>query len=437
MLSILKGCPRGSVFMSRALMRRLLSSLSLAGILLFPCESRALEPSVQIHSPRDGSRIVQDQNSVLVSGKVSTQGARTPNADIFFVIDVSGSTAHYAGVDLGDVADLPAAGTAPKWGRPQIGIFGGGFGMSGPPIRSLRNSILAAEIGATRRLLSQLNPETTRVGLITFGEDARLLQPLTHDFERVRQGLDDILMVGPFGGTNMVAGIRLAIKELAGLGLSARRDDAVRVQFLLTDGFPTLPIGGGKRVTQEDTSLSVNAARISGKAGIKIHVFALGEEALSYPAAAVGIARDSGGIFTPVVRPADILSVLENVSVVGVDYIEVVNATTGQKASHLRLAADGFFSAAVPMAEGLNRIQLLARASDGRTARDSISIYYQRGEQRSLDLEVFLEREKSLKLEVERLGKGREEIQREIERSREDGLRRSQEPPPKSEGPAR
>ena len=315
--------------------------------------------------------------------------------------------------------------------------IGGPLMPNPPPIRSLRNSILAAEIGATRRLLSQLNPETTRVGLITFGEDARLLQPLTHDFERVRQGLDDILMVGPFGGTNMVAGVRLAIKELAGLGLSARRDDAVRVQFLLTDGFPTLPIGGGKRVTQEDTSLSVNAARISGKAGIKIHVFALGEEALSYPAAAVGIARDSGGIFTPVVRPADILSVLENVSVVGVDYVEVVNATTGQKASHLRLAADGFFSAAVPMAEGLNRIQLLARASDGRTARDSISIYYQRGEQRSLDLEVFLEREKSLKLEVERLGKGREEIQREIERSREDGLRRSQEPPPKSEGPAR
>ncbi len=420
-----------------ALLRRFFIPLSLAGIFLFPCRLRALEPSVQIQSPKDGSRIVQDQNSVLVSGKVSTQGARTPNVDIFFVIDVSGSTAHYAGVDLGDVADLPAAGTSPRWGRPQIGIFGGGFGMSGPPARSLRNSILAAEVGATRRLLSQLNPETTRVGLITFGEDARVLQPLTHDFQQIRQGLDDILMVGPFGGTNMVAGIRLAIKELAGLGLSARRDDAVRVQFLLTDGFPTLPIGGGKRVTQEDTSLSVNAARISGKAGIKIHVFALGQEALSYPAAAVGIARDSGGIFTPVVRPADILSVLENVSVVGVDYVEVVNATTGQKASHLRLAADGFFSAAVPMAEGLNRIQLLARASDGGTARDSISLYYERGEQRSLDLEVFLEREKSLKLEVERLGKGREEIQKEIERSREDGLRRSQEPPPKSDGPPR
>lgn len=418
--------------MTFTLARMLVSCISLFWLFLFPFRLWAAEPSVQIHSPKDGSRIVQDQDSILISGKVSTQGARTPNADIFFVVDVSGSTAHYAGVDFGDSADLSLPADPSGSGRPQIRVFGGGFGMGAPPIRNLRNSILVAEVAAARRLLSQLNAETTRVGLITFSEGARLLQPLTRDFSQVKQALDGILMTGPYGGTNMVAGIRLAIKELAGLGLSERRDDAVRVQFLLTDGFPTLPIGGGKRLTPEDTNLAVNAARISGKAGIKVHVFALGEEALSYPAAAVGIARESGGIFTPVARAADILSVLENVSVVGVDYVEAVNMTTGQKASHLRLAADGFFSAALPMAEGLNRLQVLARGSDGVTGRDSISVYYQRGDQRSVELEVFLEKEKNLKLEVERLGKGREEIQREVERGREDSLRRSQEPAPKS-----
>lgn len=418
--------------MTFTLARMLVSCISLFWLFLFPFRLWAAEPSVQIHSPKDGSRIVQDQDSILISGKVSTQGARTPNADIFFVVDVSGSTAHYAGVDFGDSADLSLPADPSGSGRPQIRVFGGGFGMGAPPIRNLRNSILVAEVTAARRLLSQLNAETTRVGLITFSEGARLLQPLTRDFSQVKQALDGILMTGPYGGTNMVAGIRLAIKELAGLGLSERRDDAVRVQFLLTDGFPTLPIGGGKRLTPEDTNLAVNAARISGKAGIKVHVFALGEEALSYPAAAVGIARESGGIFTPVARAADILSVLENVSVVGVDYVEAVNMTTGQKASHLRLAADGFFSAALPMAEGLNRLQVLARGSDGVTGRDSISVYYQRGDQRSVELEVFLEKEKNLKLEVERLGKGREEIQREVERGREDSLRRSQEPAPKS-----
>lgn len=422
--------------MSPAVPRNFLFYFLLSSVCLSPYGLWGAEPSVRIHSPKDGARIVQDQNNVLVSGKVTTQAARTPNVDILLVLDISGSTANYAGVDLAD-ADLPVSAGPVGLGRPQIRIFGGGFGIGGPPIRNLRNSILAAEVAATRRLLAQLNPETTRVGLITFSEAARLVRPLTHDFQQVKQALDEVLMAGPYGGTNMVEGIRLAIRELAGLGLSERRDDAVKVQFLLTDGFPTLPIGEGKRVTLEDTNLVVNAARIAGKAGMKIHVFALGEEALSYPAAAVGIARESGGIFTPVVRPADILSVLENISVVGVDYVEVVNLTTGQRASQMRLATDGFFSAALPMAEGLNKIQVLARASGGLTGRDTISVYYQRGDQRSLELEVFIEKEKSLKLEVERLGKGKEEIQREVERSREDSLRHSQEPPPKSEGPPR
>ena len=83
--------------------------------------------------------------------------------------------------------------------RPQITI--GGFGLGGPPLRNLRNSILAAEVGAARRLLVQLNSQTTRVGVLTFSEGARLVQPLTADFDQVRRVLDSILMAGPYGGT--------------------------------------------------------------------------------------------------------------------------------------------------------------------------------------------------------------------------------------------
>lgn len=423
--------------MNRLDLRTLFFCFLLSWALVSPYGTWAAEPEVQIHSPQDGIRITQERNTILISGKVSSQGARTPYVDIFFVVDVSGSTAHYAGVDFGDSTDLSATSGSTGWGRPQISIFGGGFGTSGSSVGDLRNSILAAEITATRRLLSQLNPQTTRVGLITFGEAARLIQPLTNDFEQVKEALGEVLMEGPQGGTHMVGGIRLAIKELAGFGRSERRANSIKVQFLLTDGYPTLPIGRGKRAAPEDTSLAINAARIGGKAGFKIHVFALGEEALSYPRAAVGIAKQSGGIFTPVVRPADILGVLENISVVGVDYVEVLNVTTGQRASHLRLAADGFFSSALPVVEGLNRIEVLARASDGARGRDSISVYYQRGDQRSLELEVFLEKEKSLKLEVERLGKSSEELRREVDRSRKGSLRQSQKPPPASEGTLR
>ncbi|HSE87920.1 MAG TPA: VWA domain-containing protein [Candidatus Binatia bacterium] len=398
----------------------------------------AAEPRVQILSPKDGSHITQEQNSVLISGKVATDLGGSPNVDIVFVIDISGSTSQYAGADFGDMGPLPDNSGSFGFGRPQISIGGmGGIGIGQPPLRNLRNSILAAEVAAARRLLLQLNSQTTRIGVVTFGEGAKVMQPLTHDFDRVRRVLDDILRNGPYGGTNMAEGIRAAISELMGLGSSEKRPDTIKVEFLLTDGFPTMPIGGGRRAAPEDTDFAINAARLAGKAAIKVHVFALGEEALSYPRAAVGIAKASGGTYTPVSRAADVLAVVENISVVGVDYVQIVNQTTGQKATQLRLAADGFFSSAVPVVEGRNQIDVFARASDGSTKRDSVSIFYQPGKQRSLDLEVFLEREKNLKLEVERLGRSPAEIQKEAERSREDSLGRSQQRPPSTEGPPR
>jgi hypothetical protein len=390
------------------------------------------QPKVQILSPKNGTQITQDQKSVLVSGKVARETGRSANVDIFLLIDVSGSTALYAGADLGD-ADQPPQSTG--FPVPQISI--GGMNLGGPPVRNPRNSVLAAEVAAARRLLLQLNPETTRVGILSFSDRANLLQPLTHDFERVRKILADVLRAGSYGGTNMVEAIRLGISELMGFGTSERRTDAIKVQFLLTDGFPTLPIGESKRMTPEDVALTINAARLAGKAGIKVHVFALGEEALSYPRAAIGIAKESGGTYTPVMRPADALAALENISVVGVDYVQVVNQTIGQKATQLRLGADGFFSSAVPVTEGKNQIDVLARASDGGNTRESITVYYQPGTQKSLELEVFLEKEKNLQLEVNRLGKSPAEIQREVERNREDSLSKPQQLPPPTDGPAR
>jgi Mg-chelatase subunit ChlD len=392
----------------------------------------AAEPKVQILSPKDGSRITQEQNRILVSGKVASQATRSPYVDIFFVVDVSGSTAQYAGVDMGDLGQVPDSF---GFGRPQISI--GGFSLGQPPVRNLRNSILAAEVGAARRLLLQLNSQSTRVGVLTFSEGARVVRPLTNDFEQVRRALDDILRNGPYGGTNMAEGVRTGISELMGFGTSEKKIDAVKVEFLLTDGFPTLPIGESRRVTPEDTSLAINAARLAGKAGIKVHVFALGEEALSYPTAAVGIAKASGGTYTPVSRPADVLAVVENISVVGVDYVQIVNQTSGQKATQLRLAADGFFSSAVPVVEGRNQIDVFARASDGSNGRDSIVVFYQPSNQKSLELEIFLEKEKKLQLEVDRLGKSQSDIQRDIERNRQDTLSRPEQLPPPAEGPPR
>jgi hypothetical protein len=208
-------------------------------------------------------------------------------------------------------------------------------------------------------------------------------------------------------------------------GESEKYSDLIKTLIFFTDGFPTRPFAD---CTAADTDLTINAAELAGKAGIKVHVFALGEEALSNPRAAVGIAKESGGTYTAVTRPADVLAVVDKVSAVRVDFLHVTNETMGQKALQSRLAADGFFASAVPVVEGLNRIEVVARSSDGSIGRDTITLHYQPGGKRSLDLEVFLERERSLKLEVERLGKSPDQIQREVERDREENLRQSPSP---------
>jgi hypothetical protein len=238
---------------------------------------------------------------VLLSGKVASETARSVNVDIFFLIEASLSTAHYAGVDFPDLGDLPALYISPGAGgsRPQVSIFRAdiNIGSGEAPRYNLRNSIFAAETIAARRMLSQLDAQTTRVRVITFSDDARVRQTLTHDFEQVRKTLDEIYRSGPYGGTTMVEGIRLGIKELLGLGTSGQRTDAIKTQLLLTDGLPSLPI-------------------------------------------------------------------------------------------------------------------------DGTTNRANVTVYYQAGAQKSLDLEIFLEKERKLQIEIERLGKSQEDVQLEVERLR-------------------
>jgi hypothetical protein len=203
---------------------------------------------LEILSPQNGARITQNQNVVLVSGRVANHRQPSVTVDIVLLLDVSLSTAHYSGVDLSGLGDLPALYISPEPGslRPQVSVARPTRNSVSAPAYNLRNSIFAAEVAASLRLLTQLDAQTTRVALITFSDDARVRQAWTHDFARVRDSLDEIYRDGPYGSTNMVDGIRLGIKELLGFGASEQRPDAIKTQLLLTDGLPSLPIGAGK-----------------------------------------------------------------------------------------------------------------------------------------------------------------------------------------------
>jgi hypothetical protein len=120
----------------------------------------AAGPNVQILSPQNGARISQDQNLLLLSGKVASGRARSANVDIFLLTCLSALLIMRALISRTSWIFLlciisPGIGSS----RPQVSIFGAGIniGSGEAPRYNLRNSIFAAEIIASRRMLSQLD----------------------------------------------------------------------------------------------------------------------------------------------------------------------------------------------------------------------------------------------------------------------------------------
>jgi hypothetical protein len=199
--------------MNRSCLRFFQLGLPFFLLITFSNRTWGAELTVQIRSPKDGSPVTQEQAYVLIGGKAAVETGGSGSVDIFLVLDVSGSTAQYSGAEFTEFSQLPNVYINPST------LGGHGLPCAGPnrpgPL-NLRNSILAAEIVASRRLLSKLNPETTRVGVITFGEEVWVRQRLTRYFEEVLDALDLIYKRGPYGGTNMVDAIDVAADELLG-----------------------------------------------------------------------------------------------------------------------------------------------------------------------------------------------------------------------------
>jgi hypothetical protein len=331
-------------------------------------------------------------------------------------------------------------------GRPRGGPFLSTLGRILLGITDRDDTVLAAEIAAAESLLVQLDPRTTRVGVVVFSGDSDPMTPdayteveLTTNYDKVRRGLARVGDRGPEGMTNMVSGVNTAIIELLGTqsAYSERREGARRIILFLTDGYPTLPYEHSRRL---NARAAIERAKRAKRAKIRIDTFAIGEEALDEPISAVEMARVTGGIFTPVRHPRDLRAVFEEVTFAEIERLEVKNRTTGKPASYLIQNADGSFSALVPMREGSNTVEVFARATDGSEARKRIKLRFladgsiqpltprlvgQRNrllENRLLDLQ-----RRRLEIEEARDEQIRRELRVEIEKEREAATQRAAE----------
>jgi hypothetical protein len=280
---------------------------------------------------------------------------------------------------------------------------------------NLHDSILGAEVVASRRLLTQLNPQSTRVGIITFAKDARLVQPLTNDFEQVRRVLDEVYWAGPNGGTNMVEGIRLGISELLGIGQSAKRQDAIKVQFFLTDGLPSLPTVDGRGVAETDVQLTVNAAAWRAAPASRSTSLALAKKSSTFLGRFKGSPKASD-TYTPLARPADVLAIMDQFPSSGSITCRSLTRPLDRRRQTC-VSLPTVSPRHCRWSRAKNQIDVLARAS-GKVKQPGFNLRLLPIRTQSRWSSKFFSKEKKkLKLEVDRLGKSPEEIQRDASAS--------------------
>jgi len=333
---------------------------------------------MEIEHPKPDTVIGSAAGAFLAGRAIALRGDMK-RFDVVFVLDTSQSTAAPTGVDVdGDG----------RVGQPPLGPVGQIFGMN----TDAGDSILAAEVAAARKILSGLDPRSTRVGVVTFAgepagsnrgffgssrvvEPALTVEPLTRDYERVERALERVLSRGPRGMTHMAAGVDQATVELLGLSGSLSKPDAESEKAVLffTDGQPTLPYQG---LQADNVRAVLRAAQRAQRAGLRIHSFAIGPDALNGPIAPVEMASVTDGSFTPVRNPGGLVTIVEGVSFANIDRISVHNATNGEEAHYVRSHADGSWDALVPLEPGKNRIEVTALASDGSTASEELTLHY-------------------------------------------------------------
>jgi hypothetical protein len=283
--------------------------------------------------------------------------------DVVIVLDLSESTLHPSGLDLD--GDGPGGRTDPAL----LAAFRP-TGFAGPGIQKrlreeldFEDTILAAELEAARALVARLEGERFRTGLVGFSDRAHVLAPLGTPPDALIATLDELehTLGEHLRGTHYRAAVRAAQELLVPNGdrPSERRRRAV---IFLSDGAPSLPVfwgDGGRRPALE-------AAREAGLHGIHIYAFAFGTEAAEATEVLEQMAEWTDGEAKHVEHPEQLVSMLRELNLGGVERVAIHNVSTDVPARAVRLFPDGSFDGVVTLQPGSNLLRIEAFGDDGR-----------------------------------------------------------------------
>jgi len=319
--------------------------------------ARAERVYLELDAPRSGDTVHESINLVEVRGWAGT-GLRGKH-DVVILIDRSGSTFRASGVDVdGDgVVGKQYPGDPPD----EIMLWTSDYG----------DTIVSAEALAARRLVERLDPETTRMAIITFGGNAKVEAPLGSSKARLLAALDALPPWANENGTNMYGALETAIDAFehapAEPGVTRQREI-----LLLSDGVPTSPPsppGAAQRI-------AVHAAENAARAHARIYAYALGPTA--------GIARDrfneivraNGGQLLVLDQPADIVEFVPYISWTSITKVRLENTTNGETGRAMRLFPDGSFDGFAPLQEGRNELRFTATSQEGTEASATCWVSY-------------------------------------------------------------
>ena len=259
-------------------MPRLWPPILLAALVaaLAPGVARADRVYLDVDSPHSGDAVSEPVALVEFKGWAGT-GLRGKH-DVVILLDRSASTFRSSGIDVNQNGrigkDLPAAL------RDEAVTWTSDFG----------DTIVSAETLAARRLVERLDPETTRMAIVTFGGNAKLEAPFGSTREQLLAVLDALPPRPNENGTYMYGAIEEAIAdfEAAPPEPGPKRQREI---LLLSDGVPTAP-----PIPWYAAQLTaVQAARNAARANARIYAYALGPEAAADRRSFDEIVQANGG----------------------------------------------------------------------------------------------------------------------------------------------
>lgn len=319
-----------------------------------PHSSQHLKSRMDVELPRQGEQVRGLSSWVVARG----QGGlwESPMQDVIIAIDESPSTFLPTG------SDLDGDGLV---GEPRtMSLLGPSHASTDPD-----DSVIHAELLAARALIRQLDPQTTRVGIITFAEEASVLAPLGTP-KAALMWLDEYDARTYPAGTSLAAGLEGALEAF----FEYREDDMRRQRtvLLLSDGHPTHP---SETLGKRD---ALNAADELGEIGVPVQAFALGRTALEDPEFYRELAERSGGKFIPVEDPANVVSEFANIRFTGLIDVTIQSAPSGKPGRAIRVFPNGSFDGYVPLIEGENQVTITGVMESGEKVSETRTVYYER-----------------------------------------------------------